>query len=66
MTSGLQEGHRILGDTAVSWFQKPAISLKICWGGNRRATLWCSHISPSQILHGAAVYRRRVEPRPEG
>ena len=32
------KGHRISGDTAGSWFLKPAISLKKCWGGYRRMT----------------------------
>ena len=32
------KGHRILGDTADSWFQKQAISWKKSWEGYRRTT----------------------------
>ena len=35
---GCQE-HHIAGDTAGSWFSKPAISLKKCWGGYCSKTL---------------------------
>ena len=37
MTSG-GKGRRSSGDTAGSWFQKPAIYSKKCWGGYRRTT----------------------------
>ena len=36
------QDHRIYGDTAGSWFQKPAISLKKSLGGYRSKTQYSS------------------------
>ena len=47
------KGHRVSGDTAGSWFKKPATSLENSWWGYRRTTLieactllfWPPHLS---------------------